>query len=114
MTAIPTSTLTALKASLANGSHGWAVTGYFENTQTITVGESSSVQVTRTYQLTSSAKNTVINATVKLVDGVLNQITVTWRGQSWTTTDAALRTQLETMASPVSAARAAELDALLA
>lgn len=107
---IPSTTLTVLKASLANATHSWACLSVFETSSF--VGEE--IQVTRTYQLRSTNRSMTIGIIIRLLSGVLVEITVSWFGQTWTTTDAGLRTQIEALAATVPATRAAQLEALLA
>jgi len=113
MTALSGGTLAKLKTSLADSAKGWSVTAGLEHTTTVGGGEGATVMVTKTYQLTSSALATIIIAGIEYNNGTFTEIVLTWSSQSFTTTDSALKTTLETMAGIAATAKAAALDTLL-
>lgn len=128
MTAMNAQLEAALLASLENSEHGWVVVsavthvipaaaGLTLNTggldpQTVT-GPGTPEKVHITYQLSSEILNLTIIMMAELEDDEFTEMSVYYRGSSFTTNDASIHDQVASMAAPEIETQQSAFEALL-
>jgi hypothetical protein len=109
MTALATSALNALIASLANPDHDWKVLAVSSHTE----AHGLETTVDTTHQLQSEPLGTIIIAMSRSVNGVFGRTSVYFKGSSFDTTSQSLFNAIDAMAGPQMTAVQYQLESLV-